>query len=536
MKSVFSPLLSTLLLTSLITISNPAAADETRHGNKAQAAITKLAKSLGGIKSLLKLKNQRVLSRTERFERLQAFKPGASSPALGTIHRELISDLSAQRYRAHWTVDSSYPITTTYDYTEIIDDTQGAVIGRDGFAFPSREVPMLATRLGARVKQYLMTSPIKLVRHALRHRSELRYLGKQHYREYEAHVVSMPAWDQPIRLFIDTDSHELLKADTLEEDTIYGDALWEIKFDNWDEVDDVRLPYRLTSILDGHIIGKEVRESIELNVATTKATFLVAENLQRALNQEQFAWGIRFSQWFNRLLSAGIPIDIDQRNADTVNINPIASGVYHILAASHHSLLIEMRDYLVIADPVLYSERSETILAELKKKWPNKPVEYVIVSHFHNDHSGGLRAYAAIGATFIIGEETKDFYQAVLDAPHKIFADSYAKNPLDIKFIEVEDDEPYFLSDGQRRIRIFDVPNRHSIGMLVPYVEDVKLIFTADLYNPGLASPIPALFSFWAFDLYDTLINKEFPIEQIAGVHGGVASYSQFLADVEASR
>ena len=39
------------------------------------------------------------------------------------------------------------------------------------------------------------------------------------------------------------------------------------------------------------------------------------------------------------------------------------------------------------------------MLAEAKKLVPNKPVKYVLTTHHHFDHVGGLRTYVAEGAT-----------------------------------------------------------------------------------------------------------------------------------------
>ena len=45
--------------------------------------------------------------------------------------------------------------------------------------------------------------------------------------------------------------------------------------------------------------------------------------------------------------------------------------------------------------------RAQAVIAEAKRLIPNKPIRYVVNTHTHIDHSSGLRAFVAEGATII---------------------------------------------------------------------------------------------------------------------------------------
>jgi glyoxylase-like metal-dependent hydrolase (beta-lactamase superfamily II) len=56
-------------------------------------------------------------------------------------------------------------------------------------------------------------------------------------------------------------------------------------------------------------------------------------------------------------------------------------------------------------------------VAEVKKTFPNKPIRYVVNTHNHFDHLGGVRGYVAEGATVITDDRNRNFYQRVVLAP-----------------------------------------------------------------------------------------------------------------------
>ena len=98
-------------------------------------------------------------------------------------------------------------------------------------------------------------------------------------------------------------------------------------------------------------------------------------------------------------------------------------------------------------------------------------------------------------------------------------------------------DESAIITYGNRVIRLLTIPNRHATGMRMPYIEDVKLVFVSDLYNPELFSDtIPPQFSFWSKDLLGALESLQLDKQWLAGAHGGVTSYERFVEHVKASQ
>ena len=89
----------------------------------------------------------------------------------------------------------------------------------------------------------------------------------------------------------------------------------------------------------------------------------------------------------------------------------------------------------------------------MKKTIPNKPIRYVINSHNHFDHSGGLRACVAEGATILTSTDNKPYYEKVWAMPHTLNPDRLAKAPKKPVVEAVADKR--VLTDGTQILELY---------------------------------------------------------------------------------
>ena len=87
-----------------------------------------------------------------------------------------------------------------------------------------------------------------------------------------------------------------------------------------------------------------------------------------------------------------------------------------------------MKDGLAIFDAPYGELQSKYAIGEAKKKYPGKPIKYVILSHHHMDHTGGLRTFAAEGATVIVPAPDKAYFEKDLRLPHTVVPDELQKH------------------------------------------------------------------------------------------------------------
>jgi glyoxylase-like metal-dependent hydrolase (beta-lactamase superfamily II) len=102
--------------------------------------------------------------------------------------------------------------------------------------------------------------------------------------------------------------------------------------------------------------------------------------------------------------------------------------VWHVAGGSHNSVAIEMRDHLVLVEAPLNDGRSVPVMNAVKALAPGKPIRYVVNSHHHFDHSGGLRAAVAEGAAIIAQAQSKAWYEKAFAQPNRIAPDQLARS------------------------------------------------------------------------------------------------------------
>jgi glyoxylase-like metal-dependent hydrolase (beta-lactamase superfamily II) len=171
----------------------------------------------------------------------------------------------------------------------------------------------------------------------------------------------------------------------------------------------------------------------------------------------------------------------------TVTSEKLGDGVYRLTTGpgSYDSVIVEFKDYVMMLEAGQSIARGSAYVAETKKLIPNKPIRYVMNTHPHSDHTGGLPALVAEGATVITQKNNEAFLEKSLNTPRTLLDDVLAKNPKKAKIEAVEEKKVY--SDGTRRVEIYHIyPAPHSNGLLVAYIPKEKILFQGDFsVTPG---------------------------------------------------
>ncbi len=213
-----------------------------------------------------------------------------------------------------------------------------------------------------------------------------------------------------------------------------------------------------------------------------------------------------------------------------VRTEKIGDGVWFLNLGAPQALLVEFKDYLVIIEAPTGEERSLATIAAAKQLVPNKPIKYLVNTHHHSDHAGGLRTYAAMGIPIITHESHKRWYERVIFRnPHTLNPDRLSRTPHGPMLETMADKR--VLTDGTMTLELHLMRgNLHSEGLLMAYVPTLKLLIQADAFapRPG-AAPLPKP-SPYTTNLVDNVERLKLDVQRVAHVHGGVSPWGDVLA------
>jgi glyoxylase-like metal-dependent hydrolase (beta-lactamase superfamily II) len=168
----------------------------------------------------------------------------------------------------------------------------------------------------------------------------------------------------------------------------------------------------------------------------------------------------------------------------------LADGIY-MITGGYRSVAVEMKDHIVLIEAPNNNDTTTAIIAEVHKAIPNKPITYVVNTHQHADHSGGLRAAVAEGATIITHSSNKPLYEKWFTNTRTLVQpDALSKSEKKAKFEYMGDKK--ILKDNVNTIELYHLNNvAHAEDMIVAYLPKIKTVVEADAFNAPAANAPP---------------------------------------------
>lgn len=225
-------------------------------------------------------------------------------------------------------------------------------------------------------------------------------------------------------------------------------------------------------------------------------------------------------------LDISVPDSVRQATPPPVRVTSqkLAEGVWYLTGGSHHSVAVEFADHIVVMEAPLNEDRSTAVIAEVKKLIPAKPIRFLVNTHHHFDHSGGLRTYVAEGARIVTHQINKPFYEKTFKAPHTLAPDRQSRQKRKAKILAIG--AKHVLSDGTRTMELHHIQgNPHNAGIVMAYLPKEKLLMEVDVYSPlPPGAPPPSTPNPATVNLYENIERLNLDVDQIAPLHGRVVT------------
>ena len=167
----------------------------------------------------------------------------------------------------------------------------------------------------------------------------------------------------------------------------------------------------------------------------------------------------------------------------------IGEGVFKI-GGNYTSVAVDMGDHILVLESGQNDARGVAVMAAAKQAIPNKPIRFVVNSHPHFDHAGGLGAAVAEGTTILTHRNNEPVLERLLSGPRTLIGDSLAKvTTRRTDVVRAVGDRDVRKGTNGKVVELHHVPNEHSNGLLAIYLPAEKVLWTADI---TVVNPTPA--------------------------------------------
>jgi glyoxylase-like metal-dependent hydrolase (beta-lactamase superfamily II) len=293
---------------------------------------------------------------------------------------------------------------------------------------------------------------------------------------------------------------------------VLGDLQVEIRYTDWKDVGNgAKFPYHIHVHQGDHPLNTGGRNAFDLRVTDAK------------VNAPDTA--------------IAVPDTVRNAPAPQVRVatQKLADGVWFIGGGSHNSVAVEFKDFVTVIEGPLDDARSNAVIAETHRLIPNKPIRYLVNTHHHWDHAGGIRAFVAEGATVITDDHNRDFYREIVLAPQprtlspdRLSQFPFAPTGPGTLSLQTFTDR-YSIGDGTQTIELYHVDNlNHANDVLVAYLPQSKILVNADLYSPPPAGGNLAAVSPNAVALFNNVKRLKLDVVQHVPIHGNPGPHADF--------
>ncbi|MDQ3135065.1 MAG: MBL fold metallo-hydrolase [Acidobacteriota bacterium] len=340
---------------------------------------------------------------------------------------------------------------------------------------------------------YVRRVPHLLLMTALDRAGTLRWLGTENYKGRPHNVVTFATnVGNQITLYFDAGTNLLTKYEQMVSDFVDGDTAQEVIFSGYRTIGKLKVPAARMTTRAGGVIEDVKYVDVQFDTRPPQSAFAKPEGFT----------------------------ELPMQTPSAIKETKLADGVY-LFESANNTLVVEFKDYVLVVEPTVGSRGPQPTITKIKEMMPGKPVKYVVPTHHHDDHSGGVRTFVAEGTIIVTTPGNQRYFEQMARAPFTITSDRQTREPRQPIF-EIISDKKRVFTDGEQIVEIIDIgPSPHAAEMLLAYLPKHKLVFQGDLII------LPPDGKFVSDTVNDTTLHFAeairrlgLDVERIAAVHG----------------
>ncbi len=501
-----------------------------------QELVNRAVTAMGGVDALRGLRGASIKGAVKHWEPEQSHAPGGEARFAAEATIDIKHDFANHVSRIDWVKKFAYPAPRTFIYSEVVTPEAGAVIVIDANGRTRESLannpPMHAMsgllRLATTQRELRRAAPALLLE-MRNNPGRVHRMGDVSIGGVTHPALSYNAGAHNFVVLFDPDSDLPARVRTLDFDNMWVDIDYDLVLSDWQAVAGVRMAMSQRYELNGRVVADLRITQVTPNPAINPAVIVVPAHLLKMA--ERPAVGNIPYQWVIRRQFIGTYLDSDHPSFDTqatqsLGFQELAPGVQHVVGGTHNSLIVEMRNHLILFDAPVNDWQSNWTIRNAQARYGNKPVRYLVLTHHQMDHEGGMRAYLAQGATLVVGRGATAHYRRLLAAPATRNPDLAPRDYAKVNIVEVAD--RYVMRDGTREVSAHLTENPHVDAMLIGYVADARIGFVTDIWSPG-AAPLPKEISTPLAAIVNAARRAGIQPLRFAGGHGSTADYAPLV-------
>ena len=312
-------------------------------------------------------------------------------------------------------------------------------------------------------------NPVIVAKRALEHISTAMFVGQQADANELVDIVEL-SWsaDVRVRVHLTASDHRISAVELAGVDPLVGDDDVSYAFGGERVVSGLSFPERVTLIRRHQLSYSANVDEVVVNHAPAATLFdappfrpLDAERSTRALGHNAY------------------------------EITGFDGGTFRVL-------FFDLGDGIVVFDAPASRTRSESVANDIRKAVGDKPIKYLVLSHFHDDHIRGIGYYIDRGVQIVTTRANASIVTRYATVNSRLREDLPATGRPP-SFVFVDDTRLALRGAGGSRLDVYKLADcPHTKDMLVAYEPAGRLLAQADLFvELAPYSPTSAAFAAW---------------------------------------